>query len=131
MLYSVLSIDHARILRSNREERVENLARGSTPQSTRKFISGLLYALLMRGLQCALGNWRNHLVFFFTQVVPLHMRTVSMDTIAFFWDMYLTLAISKDSSDKSDPQDAPNPSGDGDGAAAAESNAEIKKQDEF
>lgn len=59
------------------------------------------------------------------------MRTVSMDTIAFFWDMYLTLAISKDSPEKSDPQDTPNPSGDGDDAAAAGRNAEHKKQDEF
>jgi hypothetical protein len=25
------------------------------------------------------------------------MRTVSMDAVAFFWDMYLTMAISKDS----------------------------------
>mmetsp|Transcript_66009 Transcript_66009/g.113466 ORF Transcript_66009/g.113466 Transcript_66009/m.113466 type:complete len:222 (+) Transcript_66009:24-689(+) len=28
-------------------------------------------------------------------VVPLHLRTVSMDCVGFFWDMYLTLAITK------------------------------------
>lgn len=65
------------------------------------------------------------------QVVPLHMRTVSMDTIAFFWDMYLTLAISKDSSDGLDTQEATASSAGGEDAAAAESNTENKKQDEL
>ena len=36
----------------------------------------------------------HQLLLYSLQVVPLHLRTVSMDVVSFFWDMYLTLAIS-------------------------------------
>ena len=43
------------------------------------------------------------------------MRTVSMDAVAFFWDMYLTMAISKDTAPKPEP---PAAAAEGDGAPA-------------
>jgi hypothetical protein len=39
-------------------------------------------------------------------VVPLQFRTVSMDLVSFFWDMYLTLAITSDAG-TAPPKNAP------------------------
>lgn len=49
-------------------------------------------------------------------VVPLHMRTVSMDAVSFFWDMYMTVALSQDAPR---PQEPPAP-----GVAAEDDGAE-------